>query len=552
VLSIVPQTAFLKEIPMVFGVLRKSVTALRGPHRTQRAARRAATCRPGVELLEERRVPAAFSVVMSGLDNPRGLAFGPEGGLYVAEAGRGGDGPSFEVRPGVFASYGPSGAVSRLWHGQQERVVTGLPSLLAPDGATGPHDISFQGLGNTYVTIGFGGNPTRRAELGAVGDGFAQLVRLQPNGHRQNAFDVGANEAAVNPGGGPLDSNPYGLLAEAGGQVVVDAGGNALLRVAANGDVTTLAQFPSRDDGRFTDAVPTCVARGPDGAYYVGELTGLPFAAGAATLYRVVPGQAPEVVYTGFKTIIDIDFGPDGSLYVLQHASGPFLSGAGALTRIAPDGTRTPVAVEGLTLTRPSSVLVADDGAIYISNRGISVGTGEVICIPPSALRAEAAAPMPAAPALRPADVPPLLAEAVSRWQAAGGDTSSLGGIDVRVASLGGTTLGLALGNTIWLDDDAAGWGWFVDPTPASDAEFQRPGNQGEEGRIDLLSVLAHEFGHLLGLGHDDGGVMREELAVGQRATPARGTLEAPPPYGATWVDVALALDVGRRPAGSR
>src|SRR5262249_679696 len=299
--------------------------------------------------------------------------------------------PSIEIRPGVFAYYGPSGAVSRLWQGQQERIATGLPSLIAPDGATGPHDISFQGLGNTYVTVGWGSNPTRRPELGEVGAGFAQLVRLQPNGDWQTASDIGANEAAVNPGGGPLDSNPYGLLAEAGAQIVVDAGGNALLRVAANGEVTTLAEFPSRDDGRPTDAVPTCVAVGPDGAYYVGELTGVPFAAGAANIYRVVPGQAPQVVHTGFKTIIDIDFGPDGSLYVLQHATGPFLSGNGALIRVAPDGTRTTIASEGLV--RPTSVLVGEDGTIYVSNRGIFVGTGEVIRIDPPALHASAPRP---------------------------------------------------------------------------------------------------------------------------------------------------------------
>src|SRR5262249_26980712 len=160
--------------------------------------------------------------------------------------------------------------------------------------------------------------------------------------------DIGAYEAAANPGGGPLDSNPYGVLAEAGGQVVLDAGGNSFLRIAANGEVTTLAEFPSRDDGRPTDAVPTSVAPGPDGAYYVGELTGVPFAAGAANIYRVVPGEAPQVVYTGFKTIIDLDFGPDGSLYVLQHATGPFLSGNGSLIRVAPDGTRTTIQVEGL------------------------------------------------------------------------------------------------------------------------------------------------------------------------------------------------------------
>src|SRR5262249_51467787 len=131
--------------------------------------------------------------------------------------------------------------------------------------------------------------------------------------------------------------------------------------------------------GRATDAVPTSVARGPDGAYYVGELTGVPFAVGAANIYRVVPGQAPEVVHTGFTAIIDITFGPDDSLYVLQHATGPGLSGNGALIRVAPDGTRTTLASEGLI--RPTSVLVGEDGAIYVSNRGIFPGTGEVVRI---------------------------------------------------------------------------------------------------------------------------------------------------------------------------
>src|SRR6266498_2661495 len=71
------------------------------------------------------------TAVMSGLDNPRGLVFGPEGALYVAEAGRGdlgeGDGPC--VQPGaVQVCYGATGAVSRLWRSEQERVATGLPS----------------------------------------------------------------------------------------------------------------------------------------------------------------------------------------------------------------------------------------------------------------------------------------------------------------------------------------------------------------------------------------------------------------------------------------
>ena len=62
---------------------------------------------------------------------------------------------------------------------------------------------------------------------------------------------------------------------------MANAGGNSLLRIAANGDISTVAVFPSRP-GRNTDAVLTAVVRGPDGACYVSELTGTPFAAGAA------------------------------------------------------------------------------------------------------------------------------------------------------------------------------------------------------------------------------------------------------------------------------
>src|SRR6266545_6574133 len=92
------------------------------------------------------------TVVMSNLDNPRHLAFGPEGGLYVAEAGRGGTAPCF-FRRGENLCAGNSGAVSRLWHGVQRRLVTGLPSYANPagNGALGPHAVSLHGRGGAYV-----------------------------------------------------------------------------------------------------------------------------------------------------------------------------------------------------------------------------------------------------------------------------------------------------------------------------------------------------------------------------------------------------------------
>jgi hypothetical protein len=112
-----------------------------------------------------------------------------------------------------------------------------------------------------------------------------------------------------------------------------------------------------------------------------------------------------------------------------------------------------------------------------------------------------------------------LLPEAIHRWQAAGIDTSALHGIDILIADLGGTTLGVASGHTIWLDDNAVGWGWFVDRTPGDDSEFATPGNQGEKDHMDMLTVLEHEVGHLLGYEHEQNSVMQETLSAGERLT---------------------------------
>jgi hypothetical protein len=321
-----------------------------------------------------------FQVVMTGLDNPRGLAWGPEGALYVAEAGRGGTQPCFPTpRGGTFA--GRTGAISRLWHGVQERVATGFPSYTigAPTGvaAIGPHDIALLGRGNARVSIGLGNEPELRSACGAIGPMFGWLARVPASGGWRLDVDVSAYETAANPDGGLLDSNPYGLLAEPGATIATDAGGNSLLEITANTSISTLAVFPSRSTGRGTDSVPTSVAVGPDGAYYVGELTGAPFIVGIANVYRVVRGEPPTVFRSGFSFIIDITFGDDGSLYVLQHASDPGLTGDGELWRVTPSGVRSLVA-NGFVA--PGSVVIGADGAFYVSNCSIFPGSGPYPC----------------------------------------------------------------------------------------------------------------------------------------------------------------------------
>jgi glucose/arabinose dehydrogenase len=130
------------------------------------------------------------------------------------------------------------------------------------------------------------------------------------------------------------------------------------------------------------EPVPTAVARGPDGALYVGQLTGVPFAQGLANIYRVVPGQDPVVHCSGFKAIVSIAFGPGGDLYVVEHATGGlfFPPNSGQLSRVAPNCLRVAV-LQGLD--RPTAVAVGSDGAIYVTNHGITPGAGEVLRIAP-------------------------------------------------------------------------------------------------------------------------------------------------------------------------
>jgi subtilisin-like proprotein convertase family protein len=154
------------------------------------------------------------------------------------------------------------------------------------------------------------------------------------------------------------------------------------------------------------------------------------------------------------------------------------------------------------------------------------------------------------------AEVKPLVQQAEARWQAAGvtaAQTAALRVLTVQIADLGGATLALAYhaSHTIRIDDNAAGWGWFVDPTPRDDSEFTTPGNQGEQGKMDLLTVLAHEMGHLLGLEHTSmpGDVMDAALNPGMRLMPTASDLPGSTLAGAP---LARSNDVGKEQSGLR
>ena len=99
--------------------------------------------------------------------------------------------------------------------------------------------------------------------------------------------------------------------------------------------------------------------------------------------------------------------------------------------------------------------------------------------------------------------------------------------VNFEIVDFEGLTLGYTESTTVLLDLDAAGYGWFIDSTPWDDAEFSRLNEEGElvadsaseaYGDMDLLTVVMHELGHVLGFEHtEQEGLMDASLDAGVR-----------------------------------
>jgi len=327
------------------------------------------------------------TVVARGLDSPRHLTVS-HGKLYVVEAGRGGDGPCAD-HPGGLGNFclGFTGAVTRVNpSGPDKRVITGLASISNGREALGPSDIVF--TNNTWVlSSGLGADPAFRNSFGDGGPLLATLLtgRLGHKGFRVFA-DVGANEALNNPDGTDHDSNPTGILKDGDNWYVADSGGNAVVKVSAWGTFSTLAVLPPAlttkpvpdgpPAGFPADAVPTEVVKGPDGAFYISQLTGFPFEQGLSSIWRVVPGGQPEKWATGLTNVTDLAFGPGGDLYAVQISDKGLFDPIGSLVKVTPHGSTHTTVAGGLTF--PYGVAFMG-GSAYVSTCAVCTGGGEVL-----------------------------------------------------------------------------------------------------------------------------------------------------------------------------
>jgi sugar lactone lactonase YvrE len=307
------------------------------------------------------------TVFAKAVDNPRGLALGPDGTLYVASAGHAGPtclDKKKEDCVGLTSrvlAYSPTGA---------KRVVAkGLISGGGGDGsfATGADSVAVGPDGHVYA-VTTSGTPKEVAGLpkklrGGVGKLFdVTLGTLNPIA-AIDAFEWAHNSDGVK---GDRNSNPYGVLALADRRIVADAGANAILSVDAAGTVSLLAVIPKNGKNQ---PVPTSLALGPDGAVYVGELA-LGAGKSKARIWRVpLDGTPPTLFATGLTTITGLAFAADGSLYISELTLDPRqLAPKGAILHRRADGTTTTYKKR---IAYPAGLAVAPDGSVYVANNSI-------------------------------------------------------------------------------------------------------------------------------------------------------------------------------------
>ena len=209
----------------------------------------------------------------------------------------------------------------------------------------------------------------------------------------------------------------------------------------------------------------------------------------------------------------------------------------GGLVNVSLNGAVVASKVYNETVTEGRFGLISFKGASsgQTSFDIVQVRTDEAAYAPPPALLVAAAAPTQTTAATlsapTAAELTAALNEARQLWAATGLDAATLAhlnSITVQVADLDGLTLGEEVGDTIVVDVDAAGYGWFIDHSLGNDNEFQASAGDALQatrgtaaGRMDLLTVMSHELGHAMGLGHSEVGVMSGVLQEGQRITPS-------------------------------
>lgn len=307
-------------------------------------------------------------VVANHLNNPRQVAIGPDGGVFVAEAGGAVAAPAC---PTPDTCYNYSGRVSELKNGKVRTVVEHLLSFGAPDGsgAVGSDGVSVDNEGHVFVQESAPSCTDVSKYSAHFRSQSGRLLQATGLTSTKPLFNVTGFEVKNNPDHGVCDSDPYAVLAGDDVQYVADAAGNDVLEIRGGHVVQTWVLPPT---AHGNEAVPTSLAWGPGGHVYVGELTGEEHGStpGDAQVFRLDSHGSVHVYASGFSAITGLAFGPDASMYVTEFSLDfAHFSPLGDVVKVARNGTRTQLGFGKLFF--PAGAAVDGKGHLYVSNFSI-------------------------------------------------------------------------------------------------------------------------------------------------------------------------------------
>jgi hypothetical protein len=338
----------------------------------------------------------SVSVFAGGLVNPRGLKFGPDGNLYVAEggspsgtlteapAGLGGNCSAGAGGPGNYFGSTTGSRISRIdANGNVTAFVDNLPSDEVAGLASGVADVAF--IGNTMYAIFAGAGCSHGVP--SIPNG---VIRINPDRSWTMIADLSAylqTHPVAHPtdpitGDFEPDGTWYSMIAVRGDLYAVEPNHGEMDKITTNGKITRVIDV-SASQGHV---VPTVVA--DHGVFYVSNLGQFdPDQLNTQSVFQITPSGQLKVVATGLSKVLGLTFDGHDRLYVLETSfstndPGPE-PGTGRLIRILPNGKQQ-ILIDSTSgvLVVPTGITFGPDGALYISNIGFGappVGAGQIL-----------------------------------------------------------------------------------------------------------------------------------------------------------------------------